>query len=143
MIAHLSVASRPLLAHMPLQQPRQRKLRFYFWRRIDNVAFPVTSVRDAVARAVVPEVSRRRCHETGLQVWLAARAVPADPGPLGEIGGVGRVAPLMAVFGDFAIAIQVVQRDKAAGQRMRIRGHVAAEKRKRGIAVAYAQIAEY
>src|SRR5262249_18377854 len=70
-------------------------------------------------------------------------AVVVGPSLLDIVGGIGRVAPLVAVLGDLAAAVEVVEQHIAAGQGVRVGGGLLAEQGQRRVAVSRLYIAEH
>src|SRR5215469_4252344 len=94
-------------------------------------------------RAVVPQVSRRRCRQSLVGLGLAPPAIAVGPGFFGEVGSVGGIAPLVPVFGYFSAAIDVVKDHCLSNQLVPIRRHVLAKERETRIAVSPSKVAKY
>ena len=66
--------------------------------------------------AGIPKIARRRGDQPLIGVRFAAVAVAIRPRLFGEIGGVGGIGPLVSVLENFAVAVEIIERDQAARQ---------------------------
>src|SRR5215831_15635716 len=93
--------------------------------------------------AIVPQVSRWRSYKPLVGLGLAAPAVAVGPGLFSEVRRISGIAPLVSVFRNLAVAVDVVKDHGLTYELVGVWCYLFAKECELGIAVSLPQVSKY